>query len=202
MLRHTPLQLAEMVQVNLGIWAVQAKYFRSFIVFQQLSTKAATTIYNRVLALFPDKPHPTPLQIIRAPDDTPIWSARYQQKGFARPLSDSPQQGLVQSICNQVVVSQGKLSKWQFSAFDFNLGSAAIAPVSAEIDIWNQDLADLPQGRLTARPLAMPGSPAQDAPGLPGAFRIRTSWTLSNPCLLYTSPSPRDRTRSRMPSSA
>ncbi|HOZ32751.1 MAG TPA: hypothetical protein PLM52_07710, partial [Tabrizicola sp.] len=118
---------------------------------------------------------------VRAPDDTPIWSARYQQKGFARPLSDSPQQGLVQSICNQVVVSQGKLSKWQFSAFDFNLGSAAIAPVSAEIDIWNQDLADLPQGRLTARPLAMPGSPTQDAPGLPGAFRIRTSWTLSNP---------------------
>ena len=118
---------------------------------------------------------------VRAPDDTPIWSARYQQKGFARPLSDSPQQGLVQSICNQVVVSQGKLTKWQSSAFDFNLGSAAIAPVSAEIDIWNQDLADLPQGRLTARPLAMPGSPTQDAPGLPGAFRIRTSWTLSNP---------------------
>ena len=26
--------------------------------------------------------------------------------------------------------------------------------------------------------------------------------TLSNDCLLYTSPSPRDRTRSRMPSSA
>ena len=26
--------------------------------------------------------------------------------------------------------------------------------------------------------------------------------TLSHPCLLYTSPSPRDRTRSRMPSSA
>ena len=25
---------------------------------------------------------------------------------------------------------------------------------------------------------------------------------LANPCLLYTSPSPRDRTRSRMPSSA
>ena len=27
-------------------------------------------------------------------------------------------------------------------------------------------------------------------------------WIKSNPCLLYTSPSPRDRTRSRMPSSA
>ena len=28
------------------------------------------------------------------------------------------------------------------------------------------------------------------------------NWLLSKPCLLYTSPSPRDRTRSRMPSSA
>ena len=27
-------------------------------------------------------------------------------------------------------------------------------------------------------------------------------WAQDNPCLLYTSPSPRDRTRSRMPSSA
>ena len=33
------------------------------------------------------------------------------------------------------------------------------------------------------------------------AFRIKRLW-LSNACLLYTSPSPRDRTRSRMPSSA
>ena len=29
-----------------------------------------------------------------------------------------------------------------------------------------------------------------------------SSWTLGGVCLLYTSPSPRDRTRSRMPSSA
>ena len=31
---------------------------------------------------------------------------------------------------------------------------------------------------------------------------VIAKWLLSNPCLLYTSPSPRDRTRSRMPSSA
>ena len=39
-----------------------------------------------------------------------------------------------------------------------------------------------------------------------GAAAMRTSTirlgTLLTPCLLYTSPSPRDRTRSRMPSSA
>ena len=32
--------------------------------------------------------------------------------------------------------------------------------------------------------------------------RIRTLDTINKSCLLYTSPSPRDRTRSRMPSSA
>lgn len=117
---------------------------------------------------------------VRSSDDSPIWSARYQQRGFARPLSDSPEAGLVQSICDQVVVSEGKVSRWQFSSFDFNLGSAAIAPVSAEIDVSDQALAQLPEGRLTARALAMPGDPLH-TPGLPGAFRIRTSWTLSNP---------------------
>ena len=34
------------------------------------------------------------------------------------------------------------------------------------------------------------------------AFKIEKSEKLLDACLLYTSPSPRDRTRSRMPSSA
>ena len=34
-----------------------------------------------------------------------------------------------------------------------------------------------------------------------GRMRMQT-WRLTSACLLYTSPSPRDRTRSRMPSSA
>ena len=37
---------------------------------------------------------------------------------------------------------------------------------------------------------------------LPGLLRERPSSVLAAICLLYTSPSPRDRTRSRMPSSA
>ena len=32
--------------------------------------------------------------------------------------------------------------------------------------------------------------------------KVRSGWDLVRACLLYTSPSPRDRTRSRMPSSA
>lgn len=39
------------------------------VVFQQLSGKAATTIHNRVLALFPDKDHPDPEDLIKAPDE-------------------------------------------------------------------------------------------------------------------------------------
>ena len=48
----------------------------------------------------------------------------------------------------------------------------------------------------------------EEKQGLDGLKRIKnktkTDFTLAldTPCLLYTSPSPRDRTRSRMPSSA
>ena len=46
-----------------------------------------------------------------------------------------------------------------------------------------------------------------DVYGLPSDFPGVTDWNANQPaqkqvCLLYTSPSPRDRTRSRMPSSA
>ena len=40
------------------------------IVWQQLSTKAAGTIYKRLLALFPDGPHPTPAAIIACSDES------------------------------------------------------------------------------------------------------------------------------------
>jgi DNA-3-methyladenine glycosylase II len=37
------------------------------VVYQQLSGKAAATIHGRVLALFPDKDHPDPEDLIKAP---------------------------------------------------------------------------------------------------------------------------------------
>ncbi|MBL9050158.1 MAG: NAD(P)-binding protein [Tabrizicola sp.] len=118
---------------------------------------------------------------VATPDGAPVWSARYQDRGFARSLMDSPDAGRVQTLCNQVIVTEGELSRWQFSSFDFSLGTAEITPVSAEITIQNSALAELPAGRMSARPLAMPGDGAAPRHGLPGAFRIRTSWTLSNP---------------------
>ena len=41
-----------------------------------------------------------------------------------------------------------------------------------------------------------------DIPGFIGADTLTLAVSYSGNCLLYTSPSPRDRTRSRMPSSA
>ncbi|MGL5008376.1 MAG: hypothetical protein ACRC6I_00730, partial [Paracoccaceae bacterium] len=112
---------------------------------------------------------------------TPIWSARYQQQGFARPLAASPECARVQSLTEQTLVMVGKFSPWQFAAFDFNLSSAHVAGVSAEITITDPALADLPAGQMTARALSHDGAPPPDSTGLPGAFRIWTSWTLSNP---------------------
>lgn len=118
---------------------------------------------------------------VASPEGKPIWSARYQDRGFARSLFDSPEAARVQTLCDQVIVTEGKFSRWHFSSFDFSLGTAEITPVSAEITITDPVAAELPAGLMTARPLAMPDDGSHRAGGLPGAFRIRTSWTLSNP---------------------
>ena len=50
-----------------------------------------------------------------------------------------------------------------------------------------------------------PLTPTTSPPKIDGDYEIGDlsgKWGLLNGCLLYTSPSPRDRTRSRMPSSA
>ena len=56
----------------------------------------------------------------------------------------------------------------------------------------------------TGRKFAKEGGRQLVGQALPGAAITSVLGTLTtgNPCLLYTSPSPRDRTRSRMPSSA
>lgn len=118
---------------------------------------------------------------VASADGKLIWSGRYQQKDSARPLMGSPECGLVQSISEQIVVSEGKFSRWQFSSFDFNLTSAYVAGVSAEISVRDASRAGIPAGKMTVRPLARGGQIREGANKLPGAFRIWTSWTLSNP---------------------
>lgn len=50
------------------------------VVFQQLSGKAAGTIHGRMLALFPDKDHPEPEDLIRAKDETLRGAGLSRQK--------------------------------------------------------------------------------------------------------------------------
>lgn len=111
----------------------------------------------------------------------PIWYGQYQQRNVPRPLMDSPDCGLVQSISEQVVVSRSKFGAWRFSSFDFNLTSAYVAGVSARISVRDPRLAGLPEGNMHVGPLTMQGQRGHSVNRLPGAFRIWTSWTLSNP---------------------
>lgn len=118
---------------------------------------------------------------VAGPDGTPIWSGHYNQRDFARRLTDFPTAGRVQALAEQVVVTQSKFGGWQYSAFDFNLTSAYVAGVHAEIDVLDGENANLPAGRMAADPIRLDGHQANPDNHLPGAFRIWTSWTLSNP---------------------
>jgi 3-methyladenine DNA glycosylase/8-oxoguanine DNA glycosylase len=53
------------------------------VVYQQLSGKAAATIHGRVLALFPDKDHPDPEDLLRAPDEALRAAGLSRQKAAA-----------------------------------------------------------------------------------------------------------------------
>ena len=56
--------------------------------------------------------------------------------------------------------------------------------------------------RIVVNPSGFEVDPAGINPMLFEFQRDIVRWSLRKGCLLYTSPSPRDRTRSRMPSSA
>jgi hypothetical protein len=61
------------------------------------------------------------------------------------------------------------------------------------------------QGQLVGQFIGAPGIFANILPAMIGEDEFSTDFFINvrfNDCLLYTSPSPRDRTRSRMPSSA
>src|SRR5665811_1688785 len=62
--------------------------------------------------------------------------------------------------------------------------------------------ARLAPGVAVTKPLVSAPAVARLVPGDNCPTEVRLFGLLRNACLLYTSPSPRDRTRSRMPSSA
>ena len=66
-------------------------------------------------------------------------------------------------------------------------------------DLTGQEIGDFAKSVWTAFPDA---SHEVVTIGDTGGGLVAVQWILHGTCLLYTSPSPRDRTRSRMPSSA
>jgi DNA-3-methyladenine glycosylase II len=62
------------------------------IVWQQLSTKAASAIFARFLALFPESRFPTPAQLMAVPDE------RLRAAGFSRPKI-----GYLRDLCTKVL---------------------------------------------------------------------------------------------------
>ena len=91
--------------------------------------------------------------------------------------------------------ARGKVPRRAFGGGAMAAGVAACAPVNADVD-------RPAAGGLTERMVsfAAPGG-TMDGFFVHPADRA-SPLVLFWPCLLYTSPSPRDRTRSRMPSSA
>jgi hypothetical protein len=100
---------------------------------------------------------------------------------MARPRTDYATLGAVDRLANQVVVTQNKLGRWQFSNLDFGLTSAHGAGIHAQIDVADAGLGNLPAGKMIAQPLQLRNDAASEGTALPGAFRIWTSWSLSNP---------------------
>lgn len=118
---------------------------------------------------------------VNAPDGAPIWSGTYAQRDMARPLSDYATLGAVDKLANQVVVTKNKFGRWQFSNLDFGLTAATGAGIHARITVSDAEKANLPAGEMIAQPLQLQNPAASAGSALPGAFRIWTSWTLSNP---------------------
>ncbi len=118
---------------------------------------------------------------VKSPTGSPIWSGTYAQRDMARPMTDYATLGAVNRLANQVVVTKNKFGRWQFSNLDFGLTAAHGAGIHAQIDIEDAALSNLPAGKMIAQPLRLNNREAAEGHALPGAFRIWTSWTLSNP---------------------
>lgn len=111
------------------------------IVFQQLSGKAAQTIFNRVVALFPRADFPTPLSIIRAPEEKLRSAGLSRQKIAAvKDLAAKRQSGLVpdndeiahlsdDEIIERLVAVRG-VGRWTVEMYlIFTLGRGDVLPV-------------------------------------------------------------------------
>jgi DNA-3-methyladenine glycosylase II len=111
------------------------------VVFQQLSGKAASTIHGRVLALFPDKDHPDPADILAAPDEVLRGAGLSRQKIAAlRDISQKRLEGVIpearaltklsdEEIIERLTAARG-VGRWTVEMYlMFTLGRPDVLPV-------------------------------------------------------------------------
>jgi 4-phosphopantoate--beta-alanine ligase len=100
---------------------------------------------------------------------------------------------LVEGYKKGLVVLEGLIAQGRGEAFDYIIGEKTIEPAEKALTAAAAMLL------LAEKPvISVNGNVAALVPD----DIVKLSYTLNCDCLLYTSPSPRDRTRSRMPSSA
>lgn len=111
------------------------------VVFQQLSGKAASTIHGRVLALFPDKDHPEPADILATADE-PLRGAGLSRQKIAaiRDISQKRLEGVIpearalsklsdDEIIERLTAARG-VGRWTVEMYlMFTLGRPDILPV-------------------------------------------------------------------------
>lgn len=111
------------------------------VVFQQLSGKAAATIHGRVLALFADKDHPDPVDIINASDGILRGAGLSRQKIAAlRDISQKRLEGVIpearalsklsdDEIIERLTAARG-VGRWTVEMYlMFTLGRPDVLPV-------------------------------------------------------------------------
>jgi DNA-3-methyladenine glycosylase II len=131
------------------------------IVGQQLSTKAARTIYTRLAALFGDRP-PTPAELLAAEDEVLREVGLSRQKiGYLRDLAARVRSGELELHALQELTDEGVsreitavkgLGRWSADMFlIFHLRRPDVLPVG-----------DLGIRRAVERAYGLPGLPDQD----------------------------------------
>lgn len=111
------------------------------VVFQQLSGKAATTIHNRVLALFPGKDHPDPEDLLSAPDELLRSAGLSRQKSAAlKDIALKRTEGIIpqaraltrlpdEEIIERLTAARG-VGRWTVEMYlIFTLGRQDILPI-------------------------------------------------------------------------
>ncbi|MEQ1709683.1 MAG: DNA-3-methyladenine glycosylase 2 family protein [Terricaulis sp.] len=111
------------------------------VVYQQLSGKAAATIHGRVLALFPDKDHPDPEDLLKAKDEALRGAGLSRQKTAA--LKDVAQkriEGIIpparalsklpnEEIIERLTAARG-VGRWTVEMYlIFTLGRPDVLPI-------------------------------------------------------------------------